>query len=35
VVEPAHSSLLFAKKPRAQVMLYREALVQLGQTAEW
>jgi hypothetical protein len=35
VVEPAHYSLLFAKKPRAQVMLYREALLQLGQTAKW
>ncbi len=35
VVEPEHYSLLFAKKPRAQVMLYREALLQLGQTARW
>jgi hypothetical protein len=35
VVEPAHYSLLFAKKPRAQVMLYREALLQLGPSAKW
>jgi Mu transposase, C-terminal domain len=35
VVEPEHYSLLFAKKPRAQVMLYREALLQLGPTARW
>ena len=35
VVEPEHYSLLFAKKPRAQVMLYREALLQLGQPAKW
>jgi hypothetical protein len=35
VVEPEHYSLLFAKKPRAQVMLYREALVQLGPPAKW
>ncbi len=35
VVEPEHYSLLFAKKPRAQVMLYREALLQLGQPARW
>ncbi|HEY7062935.1 MAG TPA: IS21 family transposase [Chloroflexota bacterium] len=35
VVEPAHYALLFAKKPRAQVMLYREALLQLGPSAKW
>jgi transposase len=35
VVEPEHYSLLFAKKPRAQVMLYRDALVQLGPSANW
>jgi hypothetical protein len=35
VVEPEHYALLFAKKPRAQVMLYREALLQLGPSAEW
>jgi hypothetical protein len=35
VVEPEHYSLLFAKKPRAQVMLYRAALLQLGQSAKW
>jgi len=35
VVEPSHYALLFAKKPRAQLMLYREALVQLGQSARW
>jgi transposase len=35
VVEPEHYSLLFAKKPRAQVMLYRDALVQLGPSARW
>jgi hypothetical protein len=35
VVEPAHYALLFKKKPRAQVMLYRDALVQLGGDAPW
>jgi hypothetical protein len=35
VVEPEHYSLLFARKPRAQVMLYRAALLQLGQSAQW
>jgi transposase len=35
VVEPAHYSLLFAKKPRAQVMLYRDVLAHLGQSAKW
>ena len=35
VVEPEHYSLLFARKPRAQVMLYRAALLQLGQGAQW
>jgi len=34
VVEPAHDALLFAKKPRAQVMLYRDALLALGATAK-
>lgn len=35
VVEPSHYALLFARKPRAQLMLYREALIQLGQSARW
>jgi hypothetical protein len=35
VVDPAHFAPLFARKPRAQVMLYREALVQLGDEARW
>jgi len=35
VVDPSHYALLFARKPRAQMMLYREALVQLGQSARW
>jgi hypothetical protein len=35
VVIPEHYSLLFTKKPRAQVMLYREALIQLGPPARW
>ncbi len=35
VVEPAHYALVFARKPRAQVMLYRDVLVQLGQAATW
>jgi hypothetical protein len=30
-----HYAWLFARKPRAQVMLYREALVQLGGSAPW
>jgi hypothetical protein len=30
VVEPAHFAPLFARKPRAQVMLYRQALLDLG-----
>jgi transposase len=34
-VDPAHYAPLFARKPRAQVMLYREALVQLGADARW
>jgi hypothetical protein len=33
VVEPAHFAGLFARKPRAQVMLCREALLQLGEVA--
>jgi transposase len=35
VVDPAHFAPLFARKPRAQVMLYREALLQLGGDAPW
>jgi hypothetical protein len=35
VVEPSHYALLFARKPRAHLMLYREALIQLGQSARW
>ena len=35
VVEPAHYALVFARKPRAQVMLYRDVLVQLGEAAAW
>jgi hypothetical protein len=35
VVDPAHYAPLFARKPRAQVMLYRDALVQLGTEARW
>ena len=34
VVEPSHYALLFTKKPRAQVMLYREALLDLGEVAQ-
>ena len=30
VVDPAHFAPLFGRKPRAQVMLYREALLELG-----
>ena len=33
VVQPAHFAALFGVKPRAQVMLYREALLQLGEGA--
>jgi transposase len=33
VVEPAHFAPLFARKPRAQVMLYRQALLDLGEVA--
>jgi transposase len=33
VVEPAHFAPLFARKPRAQVMLYRQALLDLGPVA--
>ena len=33
VVEPAHFAPLFGRKPRAQVMLYREALLRLGDGA--
>jgi transposase len=35
VVEPAHFVPLFGRKPRAQVMLYREVLVELGADARW
>jgi len=35
VVEPAHYALVFTRKPRAQVMLYRDVLVQLGDAARW
>lgn len=35
MVEPAHYALVFARKPRAQVMLYRDVLVQLGAAAAW
>jgi len=34
VVVPEHYALLFAKKPRAQVLLYREALLRLGPVAQ-
>jgi transposase len=33
VVDPAHFAPLFGRKPRAQVMLYREALLGLGASA--
>ena len=33
VVDPAHFAPLFGRKPRAQVMLYREALLELGPIA--
>jgi hypothetical protein len=33
VVEPSHFAPLFGRKPRAQVMLYREALLGLGSIA--
>lgn len=33
VVDPAHFAPLFGRKPRAQVMLYREALLGLGPSA--
>jgi transposase len=33
VVDPAHFAPLFGRKPRAQVMLYREALLGLGSCA--
>ena len=33
VVEPAHYAALFGRKPRAQVMLYRQALLDLGAVA--
>src|SRR3954470_42051 len=34
VVDPAHFAPLFGRKPRAQVMLYREALLELGPIAQ-
>jgi transposase len=34
VVDPAHFAPLFGRKPRAQVMLYREALLGLGDVAQ-
>jgi transposase len=34
VVNPAHFAPLFGKKPRGQVMLYREALLDLGGVAQ-
>lgn len=33
VINPSHFAALFARKPRAQVMLYRSALLELGETA--
>jgi transposase len=33
IVEPSHFAPLFERKPRAQVMLYRQALLDLGPTA--
>ena len=33
VVNPTHFAPLFGRKPRAQVMLYREALLELGPVA--
>jgi hypothetical protein len=33
MVDPAHFAPLFGRKPRAQVMLYREALLELGPLA--
>jgi hypothetical protein len=35
VVDPAHFAPQFPRKPRAQVMLYRDSLVQLGEAARW
>lgn len=35
VVDPDHFRSLFTKKPRAQVMLYRQALLELSPAAEW
>jgi hypothetical protein len=34
VVDPAHFAPLFGRKPRGQVMLYREALLGLGPVAQ-
>jgi transposase len=34
VVTPEHFAPLFSRKPRAQVMLYREALLDLGEVAQ-
>jgi transposase len=33
MVDPAHFAPVFARKPRAQVMLYRQALLDLGEVA--
>jgi hypothetical protein len=33
VIEPAHFAPVFARKPRARVMLYREVLLELGEIA--
>jgi transposase len=33
IIDPAHFQPVFAKKPRAQVMLYRDALLRLGDGA--
>lgn len=32
-LEPAHYAALFGRKPRAQVMLYRQTLLELGAVA--
>jgi transposase len=35
VIDPEHFRALFARKPRAQVMLYRQALLDLSREAAW
>lgn len=35
IIDPEHFRALFARKPRAQVMLYRQALLDLSREAEW